>query len=154
MRHVLIIEDMFLFQQYLKDIVTLAGASSIALASTQQEAIESARSRKPFLILSDINLSQGSGVSAIGAILADHGTIPVIYITGHPQLCVSKHDVLLTKPVTADLLLKTVGGFFDGSAQQLRALSDEDALTPAEIYAASSASSPYAVCSTRTASSV
>lgn len=116
MRHVLIIEDMFLFQQYLKDIVTLAGATSVALASTQRDAIESARLRKPFLILSDIKLSQGSGVSAIDAIVADYGAIPVIYITGHPDHCLAERDALLTKPVSADLLLSTVSTFFTRAA--------------------------------------
>ena len=114
MRHVLIIEDMYLFQQYLKDIVTLAGASSIALASTQEEAIRSAAAKKPFLILSDIKLSQGSGLLAIDTILADHGDIPVIYITGYPNSFHGSTDpaTLLTKPVSADTLLSAVSAYF------------------------------------------
>ncbi|MEG3089038.1 response regulator [Sphingomonas sp. PB4P5] len=117
MRHVLIIEDMYLFQQYLKDIATLAGASSISVVSTQDDAVESARQQKPALILSDIKLPQGSGVSAIDTIMADHGDIPVIFITGYPERCDnhSSDGVLLTKPVSADVLLKTVSAFFGGA---------------------------------------
>jgi CheY-like chemotaxis protein len=117
LRHVLIIEDMFLFQQYLSDIVTLAGASSISTVSTQQDAIASARQKKPALILSDIKLPEGSGLSAIDTIVADHGNIPVIFITGYPERCDKYVDqgMLLTKPVSADVLLKTVTAAFRGA---------------------------------------
>jgi CheY-like chemotaxis protein len=116
-RHVLIIEDLYLFQQYLKDIVTLAGASSISVVSTQDDAVESARQQKPALILSDIKLPQGSGVSAIDTIMADHGDIPVIFITGYPERCdnLVGDGMLLIKPVSADVLLKTVSAFFGGA---------------------------------------
>ncbi len=118
MRHVLIIEDMFLFQQYLKDIATLAGASSISIVSTQNEAVESARQKRPSLILSDIKLPQGSGISAINLIVAAHGKIPVIFITGYPERCERyvEQGTLLTKPVSADVLLKTVSAAFAGQA--------------------------------------
>ena len=117
LRHVLIIEDMYLFQQYLTDIATLAGASSISAVGTQQDAIESARRHKPALILSDIKLPQGSGVSAIDTIVAAHGDIPVIFITGYPERCDFFVDegMLLTKPVSAEVLLKTVSAFFGGA---------------------------------------
>ena len=137
MRHVLIIEDKYLFQQYLSDIATLAGASSIALASTQQDAIDSARSKKPFLILSDIKLSQGSGIGAITTIAADHGAIPVIYITGYPEFCdtMDACDTLLTKPVSADVLLGTMSAIFDNAATSAAPVGRS-------AQAASSASSP------------
>jgi CheY-like chemotaxis protein len=117
LRHVLIIEDMYLFQQYLTDIATLAGASSVAVAGTQQDAIDSARRHKPALILSDIKLPQGSGLSAIDTIIANHGNIPVIFITGYPERCDIYVDegMLLTKPVSADVLLETVSAVFDGA---------------------------------------
>ena len=118
MPHVLIIEDMYLFQQYLTDIARLAGATSFAVASTQDEAIAAARSRMPSLILSDIKLAHGSGVTAIERIIADCGSIPVVYITGYPERCHLSAGpfALLTKPVTADLLLETIAAFLGNPA--------------------------------------
>ncbi|MEN2787650.1 response regulator [Sphingomonas qilianensis] len=114
MPHVLIIEDMFLFRQYLSDIATLAGAGSVALASTQDDAVASARGKAPDLILSDLKLSQGSGLAAIDAILADHGEIPVIIITGYPERCdrYVEQGRMLTKPVSPDVLLHTIRAAF------------------------------------------
>ena len=154
MPHVLIIEDMYLFQQYLTDIATLAGATSFAVASTQDEAVIAARSRKPSLIMSDIKLSHGSGVTAIDAIVAEQGPIPVVYITGYPERCnlSAGPSALLTKPVTADVLLKTVRAFLGNLPSPRIGMSghpdDVDPLPrigifpKAERYAASSASRP------------
>ena len=115
MRHVLILEDMYLFQQYLRDIATLAGASSIALVETQPQAIAAASSHRPALIVSDMNLAEGSGAQAVCAILAAHGPIPILYVTGHPERCKlhAPSDKVLVKPVAADVLLRAIKSFLD-----------------------------------------
>lgn len=87
MCHVLIIEDEWLIAEYLFELVSHAGATSVATASTEQDAISAARRQKPEIILSDVNLHIGTGPRAVQVIMAEAGAIPVIFITGTPEDC-------------------------------------------------------------------
>lgn len=101
MCHVLVIEDDFLIADYIIQLVEAAGATSISQAMTQQEAIEQARVRRPKIILSDVQLIEGTGPLAVRAIRAELGAIPVIFVTGTPEACkpYEAPAVVLTKPI-------------------------------------------------------
>jgi CheY-like chemotaxis protein len=88
MCHVLIIEDEAVIALGIKMLLESAGASSVAFAETEQEAIAAVREKRPAVITSDVNLRAGTGPDAIEAIFAEHGAIPVIYITASPEQCV------------------------------------------------------------------
>ena len=109
MCHVLIIEDEWLILEFLAEIAEEAGATSIATAATEDEAIHVARERTPAIILSDVHLRAGTGPRAVQTIIADAGHIPVIFITGTPEDCrpCSPPGVILRKPVERNLLVKT-----------------------------------------------
>jgi CheY-like chemotaxis protein len=87
MCHVLIIEDQAVIAMGIGALLQRAGASSVAFAETEHEAIEAVRARRPAVITSDVNLRSGSGPKAIETIYAEHGHIPVIYITASPDQC-------------------------------------------------------------------
>lgn len=99
--HALIIEDECLIAMDLAGLVEMAGATSVAFASTEGEAIESARTHPPDVILSDVKLFEGSGPRAVRAIVIAHGEIPVMFITASPDACgpVGQLGVVLLKPV-------------------------------------------------------
>ena len=101
MCHVLIIEDEWLIAEYLIELVEEAGATSIATAATEDEAITAARERTPTIILSDVSLRAGTGPRAVQIIMAEAGEIPVIFITGTPERCkpCNPPSVILCKPV-------------------------------------------------------
>jgi CheY-like chemotaxis protein len=103
---ILIIEDEPLTATYIKDLVVKGlGHRITGVAKTHKEAIRLAQEQKPDLILSDIQLKDGSsGVEAVNEIL-DKFEVPVIFITGHPEM-------LLTgaKPEPTFLIAKPFNG--------------------------------------------
>lgn len=101
MCHVLVIEDDFLIADYIVQLVEEAGATSISQAFTQQEAVDHAREQRPALIMSDVQLGEGTGPLAVQTILAEFGPIPVIFVTGTPEAChpCEASAVILGKPI-------------------------------------------------------
>lgn len=101
MCHVLVIEDDFLIADYIVQLVEDAGATSVAQAVSQQEAVEEARRHRPALILSDVKLVEGTGPLAVRDITAEHGPIPTIFVTGTPEACepCEPPAVVLGKPI-------------------------------------------------------
>ena len=101
MCHVLIIEDEWLIAEYLTYLVEQAGATSIATACSEDEAVQSAREHTPGIIFSDVKLLVGTGPQAVQTIFSALGEIPVIFITGTPEDCrpCEPPGVILHKPV-------------------------------------------------------
>lgn len=81
--HVLIIEDEAILaldiQMFLEDL----GIASSAIAATESEAVEAASQHRPDLIVSDVNLAEGTGPAAVWAIRSAIGPVPVVYVTGN-----------------------------------------------------------------------
>jgi CheY-like chemotaxis protein len=100
MCHVLIIEDEWLIAEYLTEIAERAGATSVATASTEDDAVHAAQDRVPGVIFSDVNLLAGTGPAAVQRIRADRGPIPVIFITANPEACepCGPPGIVLQKP--------------------------------------------------------
>lgn len=100
MCHVLIIEDEPLVAMLIEDVLLQSGATSTAIATTQQEAITAADDHPPAFISSDVMLAEGTGPEAVEAIRAAHGTIPTLFITATPGACVpcDVADQAVTKP--------------------------------------------------------
>lgn len=101
MCHVLIIEDEWLIAEYLTYLAERAGATSIATACTEEEAVQAAKERTPGIIFSDVKLLVGTGPHAVQTIVSALGDIPVIFITGTPEACepCEPPGVILGKPV-------------------------------------------------------
>lgn len=101
MCHVLVIEDDWITAEYVADVARDAGATSIDMADTQQSAVAAAQQHAPGIILSDVNLLEGTGPRAVETILQELGPIPVIFITGTPEACVpcDPPHVIMGKPV-------------------------------------------------------
>lgn len=88
MCHVLVIEDEPLIADHIGYIAERAGATSVAYARSEGEAMASSRKHTPDVILSDVNLKEGgTGPRAVSAIRAANGEVPVIFITGTPEDC-------------------------------------------------------------------
>ena len=102
MCHVLIIEDEPLIAMAIEDILALEGATSFAIASTEKEAVASANANRPSVITSDVTLLEGTGPSAVAQIHKELGPIPIIFVTGTPELCkpCNPPGSILPKPFT------------------------------------------------------
>lgn len=110
---VLVIEDEAIIAMDLNSIVSALGHRVAGIARTRDEARALGRKVRPDLILSDINLADGSsGIDAVGDLLAEFGEVPVIFITAFPELLLTGEKpepaFLIPKPYTEDQLRSAV----------------------------------------------
>jgi len=121
---ILIIEDEPLIAIDLEDIVTSIGHRPIGVARTHREALRMVREKAPQLILSDIQLADGSsGIDAVNDILKSFD-VPVIFITAFPERLLTgerpEPAFLITKPFSADMVKALIAQalFFDMRARK------------------------------------
>ena len=82
---VLIIEDETFIALDLEGLVESLGHRVVGIARTHGEAVTIAKSKRPGLILADIQLADGSsGLDAVNELL-DTFEVPVIFITAYPE---------------------------------------------------------------------
>jgi CheY-like chemotaxis protein len=116
---VLIIEDEPLIAADLRSLVEQLGHEVTTVARTHDEAVRAALKQPTGLILSDIQLADGSsGLDAVNDILGAQET-PVIFITGYPELFLTgrapEPAFLIAKPFTRDAVQAVISQalFFD-----------------------------------------
>jgi len=82
---VLIIEDETFIAMDLESLVKNLGHNVIGVARTHTDAIALAKSKRPGLILADIQLADGSsGLDAVNELLKSF-EVPVVFITAYPE---------------------------------------------------------------------
>jgi CheY-like chemotaxis protein len=114
--HALVIEDRFLIAMAIQDELLECGYDSVAMASSQQEAIQLAQQQCPDLITADDQLDEGSGVAAIREICKDR-ELPVVFITADPHRIKQAvpDAIIILKPFSARELVgaidQAVGSF-------------------------------------------
>jgi DNA-directed RNA polymerase specialized sigma24 family protein/CheY-like chemotaxis protein len=82
---VLIIEDETFIAMDLESLVKNLGHNVIGVARTHADAIALAKTKKPGLILADIQLADGSsGLDAVNELLKGF-EVPVVFITAYPE---------------------------------------------------------------------
>ncbi len=82
---VLIIEDETFIAMDLESLVKNLGHNVIGVARTHSDAIALAKTKKPGLILADIQLADGSsGLDAVNELLRTF-EVPVVFITAYPE---------------------------------------------------------------------
>jgi CheY-like chemotaxis protein/DNA-directed RNA polymerase specialized sigma24 family protein len=110
---ILIIEDEPITAAHLQELVQSLGHDVTGIARTHRDALKLAHDRKPDLILSDIQLADGSsGVEAVNEILGELEA-PVIFITGHPEMLLTgakpEPTFLIAKPFNAETVKAVIG---------------------------------------------
>ena len=112
---VLIVEDNEKNLKLVRDVLQVKGYETIE-AGTAEDGLALAASRKPDLVLMDIQLPGMSGIDALKALRADPATahIPVIAVTASVMQQDRKHiteagfDAYLSKPLDIREFLATV----------------------------------------------
>ncbi len=110
MCHVLIIEDDWLIADHIAQLIEAAGASSVDMADTEDDAVAQALSHPPEVIISDVNLKAGgNGPDAVKRIVAALGERPVLFVTGEPRAFQPQSPAMrvLHKPVDDRALVAT-----------------------------------------------
>lgn len=103
---VLIIEDEPMIALDLETLVESLGHDVSGIARTHTEAVAAVETRRPGLVLADIQLADGSsGLDAVNEILTSF-TVPVIFITAYPERLLTgdrpEPAFLITKPFETD----------------------------------------------------
>jgi CheY-like chemotaxis protein len=86
----------------LEDLVSALDHRLIGIARTRKEALELVKTRRPGLVLADIQLADGSsGLDAVNDMLQSF-EVPVIFITAYPERLLTgqrpEPTFLITKP--------------------------------------------------------
>ncbi len=118
---VLIIEDEPIIAMDIETIVRDLGHDITGVAVTRDEAVASAMSERPGLVLADIQLADdSSGIDAVKDILAEF-QVPVIFITAFPERLLTgerpEPTFLITKPFQRSTVKAAISQalFFDNS---------------------------------------
>jgi DNA-binding response OmpR family regulator len=82
MMRALIIEPQIFTSFMIEDALRDAGFTSIAMATTEEEAVACAEAEPPDLVTAAVELDRGSGISAVERIRSKL-KVPVLFITQH-----------------------------------------------------------------------
>lgn len=109
---VLIIEDEPIIAFDLRDIVSEMGHKVVGIAATKEEAVSLAMTKRPGIILADIQLGDGSsGIDAVAEIRQSRD-VPVVFVTAYPERLLTgtrrEPAYLVTKPFEPDILRVTI----------------------------------------------
>lgn len=117
--NILIIEDEPMIALDIEDTITSLGHRSVGIARTREEAVRIAKERHPQLVLSDIQLADGSsGIDAVNDILTRFD-VPVIFITAFPERLLTgerpEPAFVITKPFPPEMVKALIAQalFFD-----------------------------------------
>jgi|SRR5690554_7752048 CheY-like chemotaxis protein/DNA-directed RNA polymerase specialized sigma24 family protein len=110
---VLIIEDEPIISMDLEQIVRDLGHDVMATVVTRDEAVSAVSTRKPGLVLADIQLADGSsGIDAVKDIFSRF-SVPVIFITAYPERLLTgerpEPTFLITKPFLHSTVKAAIG---------------------------------------------
>ncbi len=124
---VMVIEDEAIIAMDLEGIVADMGHAITGVARTAAGAVKLAGQERPDLILSDIQLADGSsGIDAVNQILTVAADIPVIFITAFPERLLTgerpEPAFVITKPYSEEQVRSAVSqAMFFSSTETLHA---------------------------------
>lgn len=106
---VLIVEDDAIIALLLSDVVESLGHEVCDIAATQADAVATARTSRPDLMIVDAGLRVGSGVGAMQAILKEQA-MPHIFVTGDKRAVVqlAPDATILEKPFFIPDLVRAI----------------------------------------------
>lgn len=120
---ILIIEDEPLIAMDIEEMVESLGHRVVGTARTHAEATQMFTTKRPKMVLADIQLADGSsGIDAVNEILG-MSPVPVIFITAFPERLLTgerpEPTFLVTKPFNPDMVKALISQalFFDRQAR-------------------------------------
>ncbi|MBK8482362.1 MAG: response regulator [Proteobacteria bacterium] len=119
-KHILLAEDSVTMQKVVA--MTLAGEDvTLSVTATVDDALASARSRRPDLVIADLSLQGKNGYDLAAAIKAEDGAIPVVLLHGSAvpldsaRAMRSGADGELVKPFETQALIEKLWSLMEGS---------------------------------------
>lgn len=127
-------EDELLIAETIHDILTRAGYKDVRIAVSVEEAVAEIETRKPGLVLTDIELGQWKNGIDLGNLLHSTYNIPFIFITSHKSSDIigrAKHthpNAYIVKPFKNDDLLIAIELALFNSNEKKETPKDEESL--------------------------
>ena len=88
--HALIIEDEMIIALEVEGLLADLCFTSFDVADTPAQAVAAARARRPDLVTADYRIIGGTGLDAVAGIVSAIGPVPVIYVTGNPDIVLKR----------------------------------------------------------------
>ena len=103
--HALIIEDEVIIALEVEGLLSDLGFTTFDVVDNPAQAVAAALARRPDLVTADYRIIGGTGLDAVAGIVRAIGPVPVVYVTGNPDL-VLKHGLapVVDKPIAARAL--------------------------------------------------
>ena len=110
---IMVIEDEAIIALDLQTIIAEMGHGITGVAATHRDAVRLAARERPDLILSDIQLADGSsGIDAVNEILSVAKDIPVVFITAFPERLLTgerpEPAFVITKPYSEEQIRSAI----------------------------------------------
>jgi len=88
--HALIIEDEMIIAIEVGELLADLGYATFDIADSPAQAVAAALARRPDLVTADYRIIGGTGIDAVAAIVKAIGPVPVIYVTGNPDIVLKR----------------------------------------------------------------
>lgn len=105
---VLVVEDDAIIGALLAEVLADLGYDVCPVETTEAGAVAAAARSKPDLMIADVTLASGSGVSAVDQV-CQAGPVPYVFISGDVFQAAMPGAVLLRKPFRAADLVQAIG---------------------------------------------
>lgn len=104
---VLLVEDDAMIGIVLTEMLEDMGYAVCGVAATEDDAVTEAARCKPGLMIVDLHLQEGDGVSAMDRILKT-GPMPCIFVSGTPEPVTRPNATVLMKPFAGRELIQAI----------------------------------------------
>ena len=84
-KRILVVEDDLFLSMVMIKMIQQLGHQTLVVAHTEDQAVDIALENHPDLIIMDVSLKDGNGVSAMMKI-HEHYDVPVIFVTGDTEM--------------------------------------------------------------------
>ena len=88
--HALIIEDEIIIALEVEDLLSDLGFATFDVADSPEQAVAAALAHRPDLVTADYRIIGGTGVDAVDQIVNAIGPVPVVYVTGNPDMVLKR----------------------------------------------------------------
>ena len=105
---ILVVEDDAVIAMLLSEMLVVMGHDVCATEATEADAVASAARHQPDLMIVDVRLRDGSGLSAVRRIL-ENGHVPHLFISADRLQEVTPGAILLRKPFREAELVEAIG---------------------------------------------
>lgn len=109
---ILLVEDDSVIGALLAELLASLGHETGPIQVTEEGAVAAAESHKPDLMIVDVQLARGSGITAVERIVRA-GPIPYVFMSGRGPLMNRSGNVVLTKPFSEADLIRAIAQALD-----------------------------------------